>query len=112
MLDKSRAAEYQAMVMELRRAGIRAELYLGGSGMRAQVKYADKRHAPIAVIAGGDEFAAGEVTLKDLVLGDQLSKDIKDNAAWREDQPAQQSVPRANLVAAVREILAREHHRG
>ena len=37
--------------------------------MRAQVKYADKRHAPVAVIAGGDEFAAGEVTLKDLVLG-------------------------------------------
>ena len=110
MLDKTRAADYQAMVMELRRAGVRAELYLGGSGMRAQVKYADKRNAPVAVIAGGDEFAAGQVTLKDLVLGDQLSKDIKDNAAWREDQPAQQSVPRANLVAAVREILAREHH--
>ncbi|MDO9458533.1 MAG: histidine--tRNA ligase [Alphaproteobacteria bacterium] len=110
MLDKTRSAEYQAMVGELRRAGIRAELYLGGSGMRAQVKYADKRNAPVAVIAGGDEFAAGQVTLKDLVLGDRLSKDIKDNAAWREDQPAQQLVPREDLVAGVREILAREHH--
>ncbi len=111
MLDKTRAADYQAMVGELRRAGIAAELYLGASGMRAQVKYADKRNAPVAVIAGGDEFAAGEVTLKDLVLGDRLSKDIKDNAAWREDQPAQLAVPRANMVTAVREILAREHHR-
>lgn len=110
MLDKTRSADYQAMVGELRRAGIRAELYLGGSGMRAQVKYADKRNAPVAVIAGGDEFAAGQVTLKDLVLGDRLSKDIKDNAAWREDQPAQQLVPREDLVAGVREILAREHH--
>ncbi len=98
--------------IRLRRAGIRAELYLGASGMRAQVKYADKRNAPVAVIAGGDEFAAGQVTLKDLVLGDHLSKDIKDNTAWREDQPAQQSVPRENLVAAVREMLARGHHRG
>jgi len=35
---------------------------------------------------------------------------IKDNAPWREDQPAQQSVPRANLMAAVRDILTREHH--
>jgi histidyl-tRNA synthetase len=112
MLDKTRSADYQAMVMELRRVGIAAELYLGSSGMRAQVKYADKRNAPVAVIAGGDEFAAGQVTLKDLVLGDQLSKDIKDNTAWREDQPAQQLVPRDSLVAAVREILAREHHRG
>ncbi len=112
MLDMTRAADYQAMVGELRRAGIRAELYLGASGMRAQVKYADKRNAPVAVIAGGDEFAAGQVTLKDLVLGDRLSKDIKDNTAWREDQPAQQSVPRENMVAAVREILARAHHQG
>lgn len=110
MLDKSRSADYQRMVGELRRAGIAAELYLGSSGMRAQVKYADKRNAPVAVIAGEDEFAAGQVTLKDLVLGDRLSKDITDNAAWREDQPAQQSVPRENLVAGVREILARAHH--
>jgi len=43
------------MVSEMRAAGIRAELYLGQSGMRAQLKYADKRAAPIVVIEGGDE---------------------------------------------------------
>jgi len=112
MLDKARGADYQSMAGELRKAGIRAELYLGGSGMRAQLKYADKRNAPIAVIAGEDEFAAGEVTLKDLVLGDRLSKEITDNAAWREDQPAQLSVSRDRLVESIREILAREHHKG
>jgi histidyl-tRNA synthetase len=106
-------AGYQAMVSELRAAGIRAEMYLGGSGMKAQMKYADKRGAPIAVIEGEDERAKGEVTLKDLILGAEMSKEIEDNTAWREGQPAQISVPRARLVEEVRAMLARHHpHRG
>jgi histidyl-tRNA synthetase len=107
MLDKDRKTDYQAMVFELRRAGIRAELYVGGSGMRAQVKYADKRGAPVAVIQGEDEAAEGKVTLKDLILGARMSEDIADNRQWREDQPAQISVPREDMVAAVRDILSR-----
>lgn len=110
VLDRDRMADYQRMVVELRRAGIRAEMYLGGSGMRAQVKYADKRQAPVAVIVGEDEFAAGQITLKDLVLGERLSRDIEDNVQWREGQPAQISVPSDGLVEGVRDILAREHH--
>ncbi len=98
----------QTMVSELRRAGVRAELYLGGSGMRAQIKYADKRSSPIAVIEGGDERAKGEVVLKDLILGAEMARSIADNKAWREDQPAQTSVPRANLVAEVRAMLERQ----
>ncbi len=108
-LDKERMADYQRMVWQLRQAGIRAELYLGGAGMRAQLKYADKRGAPVAVIQGSDEFEKGEITLKDLVLGERLSKEIEDNTTWREDQPAQVSVSAASLVEAVRDMLARPH---
>ncbi|MDE1174809.1 MAG: histidine--tRNA ligase [Parvibaculaceae bacterium] len=100
-------AASQSMVRDLREAGIRAEMYLGGSGMRAQVKYADKRGAPVAVIEGEDERAQGIVTLKDLILGAEMSREIEDNAKWREGQPAQVSVPRADLVQAVKDILAR-----
>ncbi len=107
VLDQNRLSDYQAMAFELRRAGIRAELYLGGAGMRAQLKYADKRRAPIAVIEGEDERAQGAVTLKDLRLGSVMAAQIEDNATWREGQPAQMSVPRAKLVAAVRDMLAR-----
>jgi len=110
-LDAARMADYQAMVSELRRAGIRAEMYLGGSGMRAQMKYADRRGSPIAVIEGEDEHAQGVVTLKDLILGSEMSKEIEDNTAWREGQPAQVSIPRSELVAQVKAMLAR-HHRG
>ena len=98
---------YQKMAAALRAAGVRAEVYLGGSGMRAQMKYADKRAAPVAVIQGEDERAAGEVTIKDLVLGARLSKEIEDNAEWREGQPAQFAVSQDRLVEAVKDVLAR-----
>ena len=107
-LDADHMGEYQTMATELRAAGMRAEVYLGGSGMRAQMKYADKRAAPVAVIQGEDERARGEITIKDLVLGARLSQEIEDNAEWREAQPAQFSVPRKQLAAAVKETLARE----
>lgn len=107
VMDKDQLPGYQLMVRELRNEGIRAELYLGGSGMKAQVKYADKRNSPIVVIEGGNEREAGEVTLKDLILGSQLSSQIEDNAEWRESQPAQLAVPRAELIKGVKDMLAR-----
>ena len=106
-LDAGRMADYQAMASELRAAGIRAEVYYGGSGMRAQLKYADKRAAPVVVIEGEDERAQGQVTLKDLALGAEMSKTIEDNAEWRAAKPAQIAAPRARLVAEVKAMLAR-----
>ncbi len=106
-LDAANMAGYQTMVSELRQAGIRAEMYLGGSGMRAQMKYADKRGAPVAVIEGEDERKDGMVTLKDLILGSEVSREISDNTEWRESQAAQVTVPRGQLVEAVKAILAR-----
>ncbi len=99
--------EYQRIVRELRQGGVPAEIYLGNKGFKAQLKYADRRDAPVAVIAGEDEFARGEVALKDLALGAELSGDIEDRDAWRKGQPAQVSVPRASLLAETRAIIAR-----
>jgi histidyl-tRNA synthetase len=103
--DTENLGRTQKMVSELRQAGIRAEMYLGGAGMKAQMKYADRRGAPCVVIQGGDERARGEVQVKDMALGEQLSKEIADNAEWRESRPAQVSVPEGELVAAVRRVL-------
>ena len=110
VMEKDRLADYQKMTQSLRAAGIRAEMYLGTAGMKAQMKYADKRGAPCVVIQGGDERAKGEVQIKDLVEGAKAAATIKDSKEWREGRPAQVSVPEANLVAAVRDVLAR--HRG
>ncbi len=106
-LEKDQMAAYQQMAAELRAAGLRAEVYLGGSNFAKQLKYADKRGAPVAIIQGEDERAKGEVTVKDLVLGAELSKNIEDNKEWREDQPAQFSEKRGALVEAVKKVLAR-----
>jgi histidyl-tRNA synthetase len=73
VLDRDRIADYQNMAQSLRAAGIRAELYLGEGGLKAQMKYADKRGAPCVVIQGGDEKAKGEVQIKDLILGANLA---------------------------------------
>src|SRR5260370_38600690 len=72
--------------------------------MRPQMKYADRRLSPVAVIIGGDEFAAGTVTLKDLDLGRELASGVTDNAAWRAERPGQRTVPRAELVAEGKKI--------
>ena len=106
-LEKDQMPAYQQMAAELRAADIRAEVYLGGSNFGKQLKYADKRAAPLAVIQGEDERQNGEVTIKDLILGAKLSKEIEDNTKWREDQPAQFVVKRGDLVDAVKKTLAR-----
>ncbi len=107
VMDKTELAQYQQLTQRLRAAGIRAEMYLGSSGMKAQMKYADKRSSPVAVIQGSDERAKGEVTLKDLVEGAKAAAAIKNNKEWKEARPAQLSVPEDKMVDAVREILNR-----
>ncbi len=103
--DTESLGRYQQMVARLRQAGIRAEMYLGGAGMKAQMKYADRRGSPCVVIQGGDERAEGVVQIKDLVAGAKAAEAITDNTEWRESRPAQVSVPEAELVEAVQRVL-------
>jgi len=107
VMDHDRTGDYARMTQALRAAGIRAEMYVGTSGMKAQMKYADKRAAPCVVIQGEDERARGEVQIKDLIEGAKLSEEIADNVSWREGRPAQFSVPEAEMVEAVQSVLAR-----
>ena len=108
IFDKDRVADYQAMVKELRLANIRAELYLGNpKNFGNQLKYADRRNSPIAVIQGGDELANGEVQIKDLIEGKKAAEAIASNVEWRASRPAQFSVSRDKLVETVQEVLKR-----
>jgi len=104
--DTESLGRYQKMVAELRAAGIRSEMYLGGAGMKAQLKYADRRGSPVAVIQGGDERAKGELQIKDLIEGARMSAEISDNAEWRAARPAQVTVAESELVGEVKKILA------
>ncbi|WP_020186435.1 histidine--tRNA ligase [Methylopila sp. 73B] len=105
--DRDRIGDSMALAARLRAAGIKSEVYLGGSGMKAQMKYADRRKSPCVVMQGSDEREKGEVTLKDLVEGAKAAAAISDRAEWTESRPAQVTVPEARLVEEVQAILAR-----
>ncbi len=104
--DTDSLGRYQKMVSDLRAAGIRAEMYLGGSGMKPQMKYADRRGAPCVIIQGGDERARGVVQIKDLVVGARLAAGIEDHDQYKEARPGQVEVAEAEIVETVRGILA------
>ncbi len=105
--DVDAMGRYQRLTQELRAAGIRAEMFQGNwKKFGNQLKYADRRGCPIAIIQGGDERAEGVVQIKDLIEGKRLSGEIEDNTTWREARVAQETVPEADLVAKVKEILA------
>lgn len=106
VMDRERMADYLAMAAELQAAGIRAEVYLGNpKNFGNQLKYADRRRAPVAVIQGADEVARDVVQLKDLDLGARLAAEATVEE-WKA-QPAQTEVARADLVAGVRAMLDR-----
>ncbi|MEQ3625776.1 MAG: histidine--tRNA ligase [Celeribacter sp.] len=107
VMDRNRMADYQAMASELRQAGIRAEVYLGNpKNFGNQLKYADKRASPVAVIQGEDEAARGVVQIKDLVLGAKIAENASVEE-WK-SQPAQREIARADLVTEIRSMLDRE----
>ena len=109
VMDRARMADYQAMVADLRNAGLRAEVYLGNpKNFGNQLKYADRRNAPVAVIAGSDEFDSGKVQIKDLILGAKIAETAS-LEEWK-DRPSQFEVDRAEMVERVREIV--ESHKG
>lgn len=106
VMDKDRQGDYWRMVQELRAGGVRAEMYAGTAGMKAQMKYADKRGAPLVVIQGGDEKANAQVQIKDLRLGTELANTIATREEYASQRLAQFSVAEADLVAAVKKALA------
>jgi histidyl-tRNA synthetase len=114
VMEPSRTLDYMKLTRALRTDGINAELYLGEeSGLGKQLQYANRLQIPVAIIMGSDEFAAGEVTVKDLLLGATL-QDKKKTAKGKErdewlqlSRKAQVKVPLAECIACVREILAR-----
>jgi histidyl-tRNA synthetase len=58
---------------ELRRGGLRVDVYPEPDKLGKQFKYASSRHVPFVTILGDDERARGSVSIKDLQSGDQAS---------------------------------------
>jgi len=63
-----------ALATELRKKGLRVDLYPEADKMGKQFKYASSRGIPFVAIAGDDERARGEVAIKDMRSGEQRSE--------------------------------------
>jgi histidyl-tRNA synthetase len=106
-MDPALEGECLEMIFELRRAGIPAELYLGtAKGPGKQLKYADQTGVPIAILYGSSEKERGVITLKDMDQGRRKAESLARREEWLEERPGQREVPRADLVPAIREMLA------
>ena len=106
VMDKDKRSEYYQIASNLRKEGIVSECYSGDGGMKAQLKYADKRNARLAIIIGEDEAASNSATIKDLIAGKKVSNKISDNQEWRSGKDTQKTVPIDDLISNVKSILS------
>ncbi|ADR52646.1 histidyl-tRNA synthetase [Candidatus Liberibacter solanacearum CLso-ZC1] len=97
---------YQMYTQMLRAEGIRTEMFQGSSkNFGNQLKYADRRNCPLAIIQGEGERSKGMLQIKDLFKGKKLSHEIKNNETWREARVGQTMIPISELVATVKKML-------
>ena len=66
-------SETVALASELRKAGLRVDIYPDADRLSKQFKYASSVGVPIVAVLGDDERAAGTVAFKDLRSGEQHS---------------------------------------
>ena len=98
-------ATYNKILTELRSAGIKSEIYFGIGGIKAQMKYADKRNSPAVILYGENEAKSGTVTIKNLKLGKEISAEAKTREDWTKDKKAQITVKLENLVDEIKKII-------
>lgn len=104
--DTEALARYQGFAQSLRNEGIRAEVYQGNwKKFGNQLKYADRRGCPLAIIQGSDEREKGIVQIKDLIEGRKQAEAISSNEEWRETRPGQFEVAEQELIEAIKTRL-------
>jgi histidyl-tRNA synthetase len=112
--DVESLGRYQKFTQDLRNAKnekgeyfIRAEMFQGNpKDFPKQLRYADRRGCPIAIIQGGNERAEGKLIIKDLIEGKRIAATISDNAEWKQAKAGEKVIAERDLVAEVTKMLA------
>ena len=94
LFDGEPIEEALRLARELRDAGLRVDVYPEPDKLGKQFKYAAARGVKLVTVAGADERARGEITVKDMVNGEQVS------------------LPRTDAAASVSRLLSRSGHDG
>jgi len=71
-----------ALAARLRESGVNAEQVLEPEKLGKQIRYADRKGVPYALILGPDELAAGQVVIKTLATGEQVTCSEEEAIEW------------------------------
>ena len=105
VFDKKQMSQYNKLLTILRSSNINSEIYCGDGSLKAQMKYADKRNAPAAILYGDNEIKSGTVTIKNLKLGKESSAEVKTREDWTSSKTAQTTAKIENLVNEIQKLL-------
>ena len=96
---------YLNIADQLRLEGYACEIFYGSNNLSKQLKYCDKRGASAVIIIGEDEFKNNTISIKNLTVGKELSKNIDSREEWKELKAGQFTINKDDLISEIKKIL-------
>ncbi len=106
VMDRERLPDYLKILRQLRSEGIPSEIFSGDTkNLTKQIKYGDKVGIPFAVIAGSDEFNAGQLTIKNLAAGKEKASETANREEWLKAEDIQITIAADELIPYLKKEL-------
>ena len=96
---------YLNIADQLRLEGYACEIFYGSNNLSKQLKYCDKRGASAVIIIGEDEFKNNTISIKNLTVGKELSKNIDSREEWKELKAGQFTINKDDLINEIKKIF-------
>ena len=96
---------YLNITDQLRLEGYACEIFYGSNNLSKQLKYCDKRGASAVVIIGEDELKNNTISIKNLTVGKEMSKNIDSREEWKELKAGQFTINKDDLINEIKQIF-------
>ena len=98
-------SNYLSIAEVVRNEGYACEIFYGSNNLSKQLKYSDKRKASLVIIIGEDEIKNKTISIKNLTVGKELSKNIDSREEWKELKAGQFIINKDDLITELKKIL-------
>ena len=98
-------SNYLSIAEVVRDEGYACEIFYGSNNLSKQLKYSDKRKASLVIIIGEDEIKNKTISIKNLIVGKELSKNIDSREEWKELKAGQFIINKDDLITELKKIL-------
>ena len=96
---------YLNIADQLRLEGYACEIFYGSNNLSKQLKYCDKRGASAVIIIGEDELKNNTISIKNLTVGKEMSKNIDSREEWKELKAGQFTINKDDLINEIKKIF-------